>query len=226
MTKPIRYQSMLSVVGAFGILAMAVSQKISARPTVDPTPYHARIQAIASQPVADSAVWRVEDLPDEGLKDAFRANVFLKQSFQNKVTGERVSFSLIQCRDVRDLVRHYPSICYPARAMVQSMRRPIDWTVDGLSMHATEYLFESNDFRQANATDVYHFIVLPNGSTTGDPGIMKKQMPLQNRFYGAAQVQIVFSGTAIEEGRRLAIVDEMIRMHRPIFDAILGGHVQ
>jgi hypothetical protein len=226
MSSLIHRRGMWSLIAALGVLAMAVSQKLSARPTVDPSPYHARIQLAASHPLSNSSAWQMEEIPDEGLKDAFRANVLLKRSFQHRVTGESVSFSLIQCPDVRDLVRHYPSICYPARAMVETMRRPLEWTIDGLPMHATEYLFESNDFRQANTTNVYHFILLPNGSITGDPGVMKKQVPLQNRFYGAAQVQIVFTGTAIEESRRMEIVNEIIRMHRPIFDSILAGHVQ
>jgi hypothetical protein len=154
--------------------------------------------------------------------DALRPNVFIDRRYENAVTAEDVSLLIVQCGDARDLAPHYPPACYPGRGLTLTQSRAEVWTVGNWTANGVEYEFESNAFMGDGALVVDNFILLPNGTITGDIKSVRREIGLQNRYFGAAEVQIVF-GANTPAQRREQILETLVEAYRPLFDAIGAG---
>ena len=198
---------------------------MSVLPTKDPAPYHAHIRAVAEKMPMRVGDWVASDVPNDGTKEALNANVMINRQWVNGMTGQQISLLFTQCSDMRDLVPHYPAVCYPAHGLTQVQTKSKTWIVDGLRVSGIEYEFDSNDFRQANTLFVENFFVLPGGAITGDMKEVRSHLPLRDRYYGVGQVQIVF-GAGMAEETRDDIVRQLVAAYKPLIDAILAGKVQ
>jgi hypothetical protein len=197
-----------------------------ARRSMTPPPasasYHEAVRAAAAAAPVRIGTWVGKEvpIPNEAIK-LLRPNVAISRQFTDVVTGESVTFLLIHCTDIRDLYFHYPPICYPYRGWRQIDATPKDWAVNGVVLNGTEYAFESSTFERANTIAVENFMILPNGQTSRDmKGILAQ--PLESRYYGAGQVQLVVDA-GVSPGRRDAVFAELLRGHRELIEAIRDG---
>lgn len=205
------------------LLAGAAADRVSLLAPKDSGPYHRMVKSAAAAVPLNFGDWVGTDVavPPEASAQ-LHPNVIISRQFKNIVTGEQVSFLLVQCPDIRDLTPHYPPVCYPGRGLALTSAVPKDWRADKLTVQGTEYQFESNTFQTDKLTVVANFMVLPDGRTCRDMTEVRKQAGLRTRFYGAAQVQVVFSSdTTIE--RRDQICDEIIAAYMPLIRVISTG---
>ena len=108
-----------------------------------------------------------------------------------------------QCKDARDMNGHWPPNCYvnSGQEMVGE-GRPRDWTVDGgpgvgpVTIAGTEYAFRQVTATSSTSTAVYNFLIVPGQPATlrDMPGLRKAAETYQQRFFGAAQFQLVMDG--------------------------------
>jgi hypothetical protein len=226
MTLWTRTRELAAIAGSLQLLAGAAvdaSLRVSA---ADAGPYHARVRQAAGRAPLTLGPWQARDVPQpEEVVALLRPNVLLCREFENKTSGERCSLLVVQCQDVRDLTPHYPPVCYPGRGLTLISTGIFDWQVGGLKVSGTEYDFESNTFRSPNLTIVENFMVLPNGRITPDMTAVKEQVALKNRYFGAAQFQVVFDSDISQERRR-AITEEILSGYKPLIEAIRSGVAQ
>jgi len=97
-----------------------------------------------------------------------------------------------------------------------------EWNLGTLDVHGTEYQFESSTFQSSQTTVVYNFMVMPDGKILPDMDALQRYLKLDMRFFGVAQVQIVFSGLVVPE-KREQIARELIKGHMQLIDVIRSG---
>jgi hypothetical protein len=214
----------IALVLSLSLLGGAAVDGWSVRPPADAAPYHAECVRVAATIPHRIGDWVAKDVEIE--RDAIallRPNVVTSRDFTNFVTGRRVSVLFVQVRDTRDVVSHYPPICYPVtRGLEMASTHARDWPLHERIITGTEYEFRSAGFEQGGRIVVQNFILLPNGVIARDMKPVEQQIPLQSRYYGAAQVQVVFDA-AIPSEERDAAFAELIGGYAPLIEVVLSG---
>jgi hypothetical protein len=185
----------------------------------DVEPFHANAKAAIEGVPSLIDMWtgKNEEIPPAAQK-LLRNPVILNRTYIDNEVGRRrdrrATFLIVQCRDSRDMVGHYPPICYRAHGdeMVSEQKR--DWTAKGRVIPGTQYEFKRTFGGQSVRRVVYNFIVIPGVGVVRDmQGIYDASEDYQQRYYGAAQFQLVMSGDLPSEER-----DE-------IFEALIGPNL-
>ena len=143
--------------------------------------------ALLKQPVIVSR--RYVDTSQRGMADPTRT----------------ASLLFVQCKQSADMVGHYPPNCYRTHGneMVAAIER--DWMVDDMKITGMEYRFERRVEGQKLYKTVYNFLLVPGKGIKRDmEGVKASAEDYQQRYYGAAQVQVVFNsidgpGLSVEE---------------------------
>jgi hypothetical protein len=213
----------LAIVLSAALLGGAAADRLSLPTPQGAASYHASVRAAYLQVPERIGDWTSRDVPVPAEATAqLRPNLILSRQYTNAVTGRSLSFLLVQCADVRDLVPHYPPVCYPGRGLMVTGTTRRTFSADGISFEATEYEFDANTFQQANPLSVVNFMLLPTGQIAADMDIVREQIALPHRYFGAAQVQVVMD-SGWGQSERDATVEQLLRAYRPVLDAILSG---
>jgi len=204
--------------------ALLVAVAIDGRardPAIDTAPYHLRVQAAKATLPLRIGEWVGTDLETPPAAVALlRPNVLLNRRYRNSRTGESVTFLFVHCSDARDLVGHYPPVCYPSSGLTAGGAEPIDWTVGGVEIHAMRYRFTDARLSTPSETIVDNFMVLPSGETGRDMESMRLvAKDRRQRVYGAAEVQVVSSGDMGDE-RRSAAFRALIEAALPLIGTL------
>jgi Protein of unknown function (DUF3485) len=203
-------------------LGGATADRLSIATQADPEPYHLRVRTTAQKLPNVIGDWHAMESPDPSTQAYLHANVYVSRMLTNSASGQQVYLSIIQCRDARDLIPHFPAVCYPGRGMNQIEIHPKDWDISGMIVSGTEYRFESDGFRQGNSVIVDNFMILPTGTFCRDMKEVKSLLPIRDRFFGLGQVQIVFAeGTSTE--MRNSAVQEILGGHKDLIETIRSG---
>src|ERR1051326_3777057 len=200
------------------LLAGVVAEQRTHVKPADVEPYHERARAaIAAVPYTiGSGLWTGED--DEvtpAAQKLLRHPAILARTYKENAPdsvhgGHRqASLLIVQCRDSRDMVGHYPPICYRAHGMTAEAFGEIsdasrglkrDWKVGDLTIPGTEYRFTHREMGELHRTVVYNFFIVPGHGIARDmKDVENAAEDYQQRYYGAAQFQVVFSGAVAEE---------------------------
>lgn len=190
------------------LLGIALQQRGRLRPD-DPrvVAYHAgakkainemdwRIEALGS-------IWTaVERTPETAAVRLLRPNIILSRRYVQNTTSARpmtAELLIVQCRDSRDMIGHYPPVCYRNIGHELVLRRgrgPI--TVGNQLVPFTEYRFEKYTQGRAEAIFVYNFFVVPGRGAVDDiGGINEAAEDYERRFFGAAQFQVVMQEAVV-----------------------------
>lgn len=214
----------VAIIVSVVLLACIAGEKLTLLAPAEASTYHERVRAAAKTlplRIGDWAGKEVE-VPPAAVK-LLRPNVIISREFVNESTGRRASFLLVQCDDTRELVAHYPPVCYPGRGYQLLKAESQATTLKGVEGGLTEYRFVRQSFDDFSSLVVAHFIVMPDGQVRADMDAMRSAAArVQNRFFGAAQVQVAMDGSVPERERR-EVVATLIEGHRTLIDAILRG---
>ncbi len=209
---------------SLGLLAGAAVDMQSLAAPNDAGPYHERIRESRKQIPERVGDWIGEDAPlPPAAAKMLRPNVHFCKNFKNVVTGRRATILLVQCGDARDLLSHYPPICYVAQGYRKMSGKPKDWQVGDLTIKGMEYEFEFRTFQKSESMHVANFMIMPDGRTQRDMDSVEAQASdLQKRFYGAAQVQVI-TDVNYPPQERDEIFKELVSGYRTIIDTIRLG---
>jgi len=190
-----------------GLLGGMVGEKQTFLTPEDAEPYHQRAKAaIESLPYIIPPYWTGTDVPEDPRVQAaviklLRPNIILRREYVESVPNVPVQYSrrahllIVQCRDSRDMYGHYPPRCYVAHGMTLDSEKDRNWTVGDMTIRGKEYQFSQNDGDQTYRQIVYNFMIVPGTGIVRDmQGISDAAEDYQQRFYGAAQFQIVMDG--------------------------------
>jgi hypothetical protein len=155
-----------------------------------------------------------------------RPNVTVSRRYTNLQTGQQATFLLVQCADARDLMGHFPPVCYAAHGFREVAADAKDWSVEGLAIQGTVYTFSSTRPEDLSSMIIYDFMILPDGRTCRDmEGVNATARDPRKRQLGAAQLQVLVSPT-MPEDQRDALFLTLVQVHRRTIDAILAGDPQ
>lgn len=206
-----------------GLLAGVAVDTFSRPQPEDAEPYHQRVKQAEKDLPRIIGDWIGDDVPaTESAIELLKPNVIYQRAYVNSKTSQRVNVLIVHCKDARDIYGHYPPVCYPAQGMEQRASRPMDWDVAGHRLTGMEYEFAGRGFSSRGIV-VDNLILMSEGQVLRDmEEVGRTAWDYLKRFYGAAQLQVVFQDTEISDERRREIFRTMVRAHMPIVEAIIG----
>jgi hypothetical protein len=100
--------------------------------------------------------------PTPAAVKMLRPNRILQRQYVDPNTGEASSLLVVHCADMRDMLGHYPPVCYPAHGWVVKSVAPTKLEWDGKEYPARLYQFtrSGGEMSQQHLT-VLSFFVLP-----------------------------------------------------------------
>lgn len=222
-----RQTAFSAIVAACLLAATWVCQRAVQAHVPAPEPYHARIRQAAAEVPMVSGSWLASEAPVPPSAVAMlKPNMILSRSYVDTVSGRRAALLLVQCRDVRDLLGHWPPVCYSGQGWVKDSALQRQWQVDDLQITGMQYEFSSYTPGRSSHLSVDDFFILPDGRFCPSmDDIGRHARARQQRVLGAAQVQIVTDGSFTLEQRN-ELVGVFVRACRPAIDAIRDGGLQ
>lgn len=191
-----------------GILVWGGAAPFQSGPEVES--YFADVAAAVDKIPYQSGVWLGADIPvTPAATDLLKPNKLIQRRYQNAETGEWFELLVVHCGDVRDMIGHYPPVCYPAHGWKLDSRATTKIEIDNAATDAALYSLSRNENLSRDAIDIVNFFVLP--STKG-PAIGSELAFIQEagRYYqrarlGAAQVQVITLESMPEARREEAV---------------------
>jgi hypothetical protein len=180
------------------IILAAMHTEVRARiQPADAEPYHQRAKAaISSLPYQlNGWIGRDDDIPPAAIK-LLHPNYMVSRTYIDPLNISRsAGLLIVQCKDSRDMLGHYPPVCYPAHGMTKISEQQRDWSVgDNTTIPGTEYVFSFNDGISKSHMAVYNFMIVPNVGIVRDmTGVEHAAKNYQQRFFGAAQFQVTMN---------------------------------
>lgn len=228
--RPTTRSRALSVAAASPLVALALLGAMSAQKSVirgtaaDAVGYHAAVSGLASELPVVVGDWVGEDVPVMAAAVALlKPNALINRRYVNWRTGESASLLLVQVRDPRDLLGHYPPNCYPAHGYVPDGTRERDWDVQGMRIQGRQYRFSKEELEGRSKLVVDNFMVLPDGETARDMrGIDRAAQDLRHRHFGAAQIQIL-TEPSIGDERREEVFQTFVSACLPVIRRVASG---
>ena len=188
-----------------GILGGIAAQKSTHVQPKDAAAYHARAKDEIEKfnytiGNTESGIWVGQDIePTTAAVRLLRPNkIFSRRYTDTSARGDRYvsgmcDVLIVQCRDSRDMVGHYPENCYPNSGETLLDKRNRDWQVGSELITGTEYTFERYRQGQPIRRCVYNFFVVPRSGIMRDiKAVNRAAEDYQWRHFGAAQFQFVF----------------------------------
>lgn len=192
----------------------------------DAVDYHQRVRlAVATIPL-QIGPWQAIDLPvPREAQGLLQPNALLHRSYYNTHTGQRVSLLLVQCRDARDMVGHYPPVCYPNQGWKQARSTRVDIAAGDLRLPVMEYEFHMDQLgKRPLRLWVYNVMALPNSALVPTiDQVNRAAADYTQHFFGAAQLQFVFASDDQTSQQRLAVVSELATALEPTLKVIGSG---
>jgi len=222
--RPIQFGAATAIVVTALLLGGMTAEQMSRRRPGDAEPYHRQVRRFVEHFPVRVGRWSSVDitLPAGALK-LLKPNAVLSRRYTDTQTGRAFSLLVIQCRDARDLAGHYPLNCYPASGWSLSRMDGHDWSVDGRTWPGMWYCFEQAIVGQTQVLHVANLLVLPDGRLTRSMGdVYDLAADYTRRFYGAAQVQFVFSGPWSQDDRDQTVA-LFLKELAPVIDQIRMG---
>ena len=207
------------------LCGISAQRALFRRTVVNATPYHERVREVAGAVPVTFGDWLGVDVPvPQGAVALLKPNVIISRRYDEIGTGRRVTLLVVQCRDARDILGHFPPVCYPGQGWQLVNAMPHDWNVEGLALKGMSYEFRSGQFREEGRICVDNFMLLPSGRIARDMDeVSEAAQDSRQKFLGAAQVQLVYDGS-VSARDRSEIFEEFVTMLRPLLATVMQQH--
>lgn len=218
-----RRYDVLCLVATLAALSVGAANKIRLGPPPDAEPHLARVREAAGQVTGTvpGMIVKPAQVPRQAF-DLLRPNVLESRAYTNLATNDAFSVLLVHCGDIADMGGHYPPACYPGSGLKVISTTPMPLDLDGQTLNGVEYELQPSRQDGRESTRIWNCMFLPNGSSTHDPGELRRFALLGNvRYYGAGQIQVLVRAS-LDPERREAIYDQALRIYAPAIDAMLS----
>lgn len=205
----------------------------------DARPYHESCaRAIAAIPIQMGPWVGKERAPQSAAIEVLKPNAIRNIEFTDPRVGalrlpeNRISLSIVQVRRIGDMLGHFPPNCYPAFGDTMNSQVARDWTIEvpgstPMTLRGMEYVFERAMNGKTYKRIVYNFMVAPQRGILRDMKDLEKAAEdYLRRYYGAAQVQVVFDSLAGQEmsaDGRDAVFSTLMRYCAPAIEVLKSG---
>lgn len=219
-----------------GLLAGMTAEQRTHIPPPDVAGYHASIKTL----LADEkrvpyflGSWTGSDMPiPEAAQKLLRLNAFVSRRYVDNSAGTTIrrtrwaDLLIVQCSDSSDMDGHWPPNCYPARGERLEFQHARDWTLNGMNIPLNEFIFVHTNEGRTIRRCVYNFLIVPQrGIKRQMDDVRSAAADYRQRFFGAAQVQVIMDGD-MPQADREAIFADLIQPITPVITLInnTGGH--
>jgi hypothetical protein len=196
-----------------GLLLVVAAEKTTRLKPRDVEPFHEQAKAaIAAIPEKIGSWESVNvDVPWQATK-LLQPNIILSRRYTDWDASSATTFKryadvlIVQTRDSRTMQGHYPPKCYPANGEQLVLETHRQWTLqdtrpDGaqaqpLIINGMEYEFEWKPpgLGRTQRRAVINFLIVPHkGIVRSMDDVYAASEDYQQRYYGAAQFQVVMS---------------------------------
>ncbi len=209
------------------LAGIAIDRFSLSHKSVDAEPYHLHVREAAVAVPYQFASWLGVDVPvPQGAINLLKPNVVISRRFEELGTGRRVSVLLVQCKDARDILGHFPPICYPGQGWTLISSTPRDWKIDGAPIHGTSYVFNPGTSGMGQRVVIDNFMLLPDGSTAPDMDAVEiAAQDARRKYFGAAQVQLVYDPSLSQQDRE-EMLGTFVKMLHPLMKTIAQEAVE
>lgn len=184
--------------------------------------------AIRSAPYRVGA-WAGKDVPvPESAVRLLRPNAVLSRRFVNLTTNESIDLIVVHCNDTRDMLGHYPPVCYPSHGWVfadgaDQSRRGRAASLSALDRTWPVHVYEFSRIRDWSSEvriQVISFFVLPDGTITNTiDEVNGRTSWMGSSVEGVAQIQFVASGE-VPADRVASAASELLEGTSDLFSAL------
>lgn len=219
---PKRSRALLVGVGIVVVLGVSLGLGFAMPDGANADGYHADVRDVAEELPRQIGPWSAVDteLPEAAVA-LLKPNVLISRRYENEETGQSFAMLVVQCADARDMEGHYPPNCYPSSGWSTLGRQSITLDIGSHQAASMDYRFERKSNQSVEQIGVVNLILVPgDGFVTSMRRIRQLAGTISDRFYGAAQVQFVFSGQWEQEERQ-AVVEQVGASFEPLMDVIL-----
>ena len=193
-------------------------------PVINTRPYHAHVRMVADHLPMVMGDWVGTDEPiPTAAVTMLKPNVLISRKFVNVRTGEQANVLLVQCADRRDLLGHYPPVCYPGQGWRIASDKDWNVRVKDVTIPAKSYKLVKPSTDKAERMIVGNFMIVPDGRLVRDmTGLGGLSGTKSRNQFGAAQMQVVVPGYLTANVRE-QIFRELVTGHFSLIQAILAG---
>lgn len=201
---------------AIVLAAMAVYSIMSIRPAGSEAYFRDVRQAIEALPDNIEGYRGVERPALAAAVELLRPNKLLQRRYEHPLTGAAFSVLVVHCGDVRDMMGHYPPICYPSAGwtMDEASEDSIPRS-DGGPIPITRYRVTRSDGTASLAKVIANTFIVPRADSPlgrDDRALDTVNRTRWSSGLGAAQVQIItdaqLDGSTREQIER-AVAEEL-----------------
>lgn len=147
----------------------------------------------------------------------------VSRRYQNVRTGKVASLLIVHCKDARDLIGHYPPVCYPAHGWTKAGSATTERPQNGVVIPLTDYRFNSGRIERTTELRIDNFMILPDGQFSADMGGVEHiAKDYRLKFFGAAQVQLI-TDSSWSRAERDELFQELMSAAEPLLNAIRNG---
>ncbi len=208
------------------LCAFIVMGGISARRPSGTADYRARVKtAIEAIPYRVGPAVGTDSEPTEAAIRLLSPNKILERRYLDPTTGGAFSLLVVHCGDARDMIGHYPPVCYPAHGWKLVGQHPLDIEINSEKACAIRYEFSRMDDLSEHRMSVIDFFVIPADGTAIYSEMNAVEYASRKSDVGGlgiAQVQIVMGEEATSKWSEL-VVRETLQAIAPAVRVISQG---
>lgn len=203
------------------LAGIAADRAYFSRPTAEAGQYHEVVRGTAEGIPFHFDRWLGIDAPvPQSAITMLKPNFILSRNYQELGRDRQATLLVVQCKDSRDILGHYPPVCYVNQGWAVQSATPRDWAIDDLTVHGTRYVFSTGGDGVRRELVLDNFMILPSGRTARDMDeVDRAARDSRLKHFGAAQVQLVYDARS-SEADRTEIFQAFARQLRPTIDAI------
>ncbi len=158
-----------------------------------------------------------------GAVELLRPNKLLQRQYRHPLTGSSFSVLIVHCGDVRDMMGHFPPVCYPSNGwtMEEAREDSIQRAFDG-PIPITRYRVTRDDGTASYAKVIANTFVVPRADSPLGRDDRALDMVTRTRWssgLGAAQVQII-TDADMDEAERTEIERSVASELQGLIDAV------
>jgi hypothetical protein len=175
-----------------------------------------------------SGPWLGVDIPViPAAQELLQPNRVLQRRYTNADTGESFEILIVHCGDIRDMLGHFPPVCYVANGWTLNQKMPVDVPLQNQTVDAVRYDFSREVDFVRDAIHVVDLFALPSVNADGAvvpdySAVVRAGRSRQTARLGSAQVQIIMSASASTD-QRAGYTETAMRLVGPVIRDVERG---
>src|SRR5262245_46366259 len=208
------------------LVALLIRGGVSAGRPLGTNDYRARVRAaLEAIPYKIGPAVGLDVPPTPAAQKLLSPNKIIERRYIDPTTGAGFSILIVHCGDVRDMIGHFPPVCYPANGWRARGASSLELEINGEHANAVRYEFSRLDEVIERRMSVLNFFVIPEEGATFFPSmdaVERASRSSETGGLGVAQVQIVVPEESGQQWQQ-TIVRETLAAISPALRTIAQG---